>query len=295
MRIRLDQKGQISIFIAFFLPAMFLLFAIMIDIGQLVNDRIMMQNAADAGAISGAVVQAIGLNEIADLNYEIDLEYKNLRCQLKKCGIPWLSRSHAMRLVNHYRYRIFRRIRMMQERANRFFARMANHVGEVTTILNAAVNLNKIAAESVQASILRNELARFSIFTQQVSWVHYTAWCEECLVPVLVYNGTKCSMITWSPRTLPMPGMATVKTRLIKEHFPVTSYAVKAIRSRRRVFMAGREIGIEIPELVTYAAGKPIFGHIFNMRPEYLAKLVRISDPVLDPPPEIPNLSRFQH
>ncbi len=71
-----NSKGQLSIFLAitvvFFITAV----AFVINIGLFVKAKINLQNAVDAGAFSGAAVQARQLTDIAYLNWEMRNVYK---------------------------------------------------------------------------------------------------------------------------------------------------------------------------------------------------------------------------
>lgn len=76
MRILRNEVGQMSIFVALLFQVLFVLFAMVVNIGMLVHDKINLQNAVDLGAYYGAQRQAEILNEIAHLNYQIRQDYK---------------------------------------------------------------------------------------------------------------------------------------------------------------------------------------------------------------------------
>ncbi|CAN5724784.1 hypothetical protein BH10BDE1_BH10BDE1_29700 [soil metagenome] len=67
-----------SIFLALVFQVLFVFFAMVINIGLLVHDKINLQNSVDLGAYYAAQKQAEILNEIAHLNYEIRQDYKLL-------------------------------------------------------------------------------------------------------------------------------------------------------------------------------------------------------------------------
>lgn len=74
----LNETGQMSIFVALLFQVLFVFFAMVVNIGMLVHDKINLQNAVDLAAYYGAQRQAEILNEIAHLNYQIRQDYKLL-------------------------------------------------------------------------------------------------------------------------------------------------------------------------------------------------------------------------
>ncbi|NCC25001.1 MAG: hypothetical protein EOM25_07355 [Deltaproteobacteria bacterium] len=73
------QSGQTTVFLALSMMVFICFLAFMVDVGQLVHDKILTQNAADMIALSGANVQAAGMNELADLNWEYYWLQQDLR------------------------------------------------------------------------------------------------------------------------------------------------------------------------------------------------------------------------
>lgn len=73
-----NELGQMSIFLALVFQVLFVFFAMVINIGLLVHDKINLQNSVDLGAYYAAQKQAEILNEIAHLNYQIRQDYKLL-------------------------------------------------------------------------------------------------------------------------------------------------------------------------------------------------------------------------
>lgn len=67
-----------SVFLALVFQVLFVFFAMVINIGLLVHDKINLQNSVDLGAYYAAQKQAEILNEIAHLNYQIRQDYKLL-------------------------------------------------------------------------------------------------------------------------------------------------------------------------------------------------------------------------
>src|ERR1700685_852495 len=73
-----NAHGQMAIFIALIFQVLFLFFAMAINIGLAVSDKINLQNATDLAAYYAAQKQAEILNVIAHTNYQIRQAYKVL-------------------------------------------------------------------------------------------------------------------------------------------------------------------------------------------------------------------------
>jgi hypothetical protein len=85
-RILLNDTGQMSIFIAMIFQVLFVMFAMVINIGLLVHDKINLQNAVDLAAFYGAQKQADLMNEIAHMNYQIRQDNKLLAWRYRVLG-----------------------------------------------------------------------------------------------------------------------------------------------------------------------------------------------------------------
>lgn len=63
-----NEKGQIIVFVALSILSLAMFWIMLINIGKMIKDRIMMQNAADAAVQSAACIRSRGLNQIGALN-----------------------------------------------------------------------------------------------------------------------------------------------------------------------------------------------------------------------------------
>lgn len=81
-----NESGQMAVFIALIFQVLFVFFAMVINIGLIVHDKINLQNSVDLGAYYAAQRQAEMLNEIAHLNYQIRQDYKLLTWRLRALG-----------------------------------------------------------------------------------------------------------------------------------------------------------------------------------------------------------------
>ncbi len=71
-----NEKGQMAIFIALFFQVIFVFFAMAINMGLVIHDKINLQNAVDIAAYYGAAKQAEVLNQIGHINYQMRQNYK---------------------------------------------------------------------------------------------------------------------------------------------------------------------------------------------------------------------------
>lgn len=80
------EGGQISLFLAFIFPILFVFFAMTINIGLVVHDKINLQNSVDLAAYYGAAKQAEVLNAIAHINYQMRQSWKLLAFRVRGFG-----------------------------------------------------------------------------------------------------------------------------------------------------------------------------------------------------------------
>jgi hypothetical protein len=71
-----NNRGQMAIFIALFFQVLFVFFAMAINVGLVVHDKINLQNAVDIAAYYGAAKQGEILNQIGHINYQMRQNYK---------------------------------------------------------------------------------------------------------------------------------------------------------------------------------------------------------------------------
>lgn len=71
-----NKKGQMAIFLALIFQVLFVFFAMVINIGLVVHDKINLQNSVDMAAYYGAQRQAEILNHVAHINFQMRQVYK---------------------------------------------------------------------------------------------------------------------------------------------------------------------------------------------------------------------------
>lgn len=81
-----SEVGQMSIFIALIFQILFVFFAMVINIGLVVHDKINLQNSVDIAAVYGAQKQAESLNSISHINFQIRQAWKLLSWRIRVIG-----------------------------------------------------------------------------------------------------------------------------------------------------------------------------------------------------------------
>ena len=85
-RVFRNKKGQVAIFIVLVFQALFILFAMSLNVAMVVYDKINMQNSLDLAAYYGAKKQAEVLNTMAHINYQLRQNWKLLAWRYRILG-----------------------------------------------------------------------------------------------------------------------------------------------------------------------------------------------------------------
>ncbi|MBC7458820.1 MAG: Tad domain-containing protein [Bdellovibrionaceae bacterium] len=85
-RVYKNYQGQVAIFVALIFQIVFILFALMINVGLLVHHKINLQQSADLAAYYGAMKQAEMLNVVSHVNFQIRQAYKLLTWRYRILG-----------------------------------------------------------------------------------------------------------------------------------------------------------------------------------------------------------------
>lgn len=83
---KLNDKGQVALFVALIFQVLFVFFAMIVNIGLLVHHKINLQNSVDLAAYYGAMKQAETLNAIAHINYQIRQSWKLMSFRYGQLG-----------------------------------------------------------------------------------------------------------------------------------------------------------------------------------------------------------------
>src|SRR4051812_37328196 len=72
------ESGQIAVLFALVFTFLFIMFGFVVDFANLVNNKINLQNAADAAAYAGAAYEAQALDRLSMVNYRLRQNTKEL-------------------------------------------------------------------------------------------------------------------------------------------------------------------------------------------------------------------------
>lgn len=272
-----SQQGSITVVIAFLLPVMLLMVALIVDINQLIFTKIKLQNTVDACALSAAAVQAAGLNEIADLNSEMVREYNTLS-RILKSG-TWRDHGQAMSACSFF-YNggsgVIDYIRRYQKQSNVDYATQADSVAEYVKKLNFP--RSSLRAMKTGPLTTLNELPKTLRFT------YYTMPSDpekNPPVPTLYWRrpGTpkfaddRDGQYTLPDyRTLAVPGTFIMPERVTKTSPTYVDYELSLPADN---FLLADQIFGSFPALKARAAAKPAGGHINKGNPGYTAVLFK--------------------
>lgn len=78
----MGKKGQVSILVAIIFQMVFILFAMVINVGVLIHDKINLQNSVDIAAYYGAMKQAEMMNAMGHVNFQLRQAWKLLSFRL---------------------------------------------------------------------------------------------------------------------------------------------------------------------------------------------------------------------
>lgn len=96
-----SERGQIAVFLVLLFQVLFVFFAMSMNIGLVVYDKINLQNSADISVYYAAQKQAEMLNQIAHINYQMRQAYKLLTFRIRVIGSVSIGVGPESRLAPH--------------------------------------------------------------------------------------------------------------------------------------------------------------------------------------------------
>jgi len=268
----IDSSGSITVLSVFLLPIMFLLVTVIVCVGQLIFEKIRLQNVADACVLSAASVQSVGLNEIADLNYEMSIEFRKLKNILSR-GL-WFNKNEGKEVIIFFR-EVFYYIHQYMDEANNHFAKLAIEIANDVIKSNTPKNRNW--SQIVNA---KTELARYYKEVKQVGFSYVAEGCYRCSlrrtiswnasqVGTPAYSGNHDGTFRSSRRVMRIDKYeAKVQTVVEKDSSYVIDFEVTLKQSPAN-YSLGKGIFGKMPELRAYAKAKPTGGNIHKKKPAY--------------------------
>lgn len=96
-----SNRGQVAIFLVLLFQVLFVFFAMSMNIGLVVYDKINLQNSVDLSAYYAAQKQAELLNQIAHINYQMRQAYKLLTFRIRVIGSASIGLGSGSTLNPH--------------------------------------------------------------------------------------------------------------------------------------------------------------------------------------------------
>ena len=280
-RLARDQKGQTTVFVALSMMVMVCFLAFMVNLGQMVHDRILTQEVADMIALSAANVQAAGLNEIADLNFA----YRQLETDLYlNLLMPpaWSSAGEAQNCVNWYKQGM-QLNNKLQQNVNQYFAYAAHAVaGLVLLWYNKEYGWDRPFVA--------------------IPWIHYkypmqyltavesvgNRFCPyNFYVPVPLFAGPAKTFIRIRPwsglptiaKGLPIgAGLASWSSYNNKDDAVAAYYRVLVFRTKSKAFVNLPDFGfdVKLPMIWAMSLAMPTGGNVEKGKPKYFARFTPV-------------------
>ena len=273
---RQDEKGSITVLIAFLLPVMLLMLMMIVNINHLVFTKIRLQNTVDACALSAAAVQAAGLNEIADLNREMGKENKKILKILS--GGTWYDyrqADNARKFFYNGSTGVIDWIQKYQKNSNTDFAIQSETAAQQVRKWNFPQTI-------LTAKHDKTQLTRLKGHDQNAMFVYYTVTPPKgSPVPTLhwfdpddpKYEGDHDGTLTLPMlRTVPLPGKFRILEKMEKT---APTYVDYEIMLPSHGFILAESIFKNVPVLTAKAKARPAGGDIYLGKPEYKAVLFR--------------------
>lgn len=96
----IGDKGQIAIFVALIFQVLFVFFAMVVNVGMLVHQKINLQNSVDLAAYYGAMRQAEVLNAVSHINYQVRQAWKLMVFRYRHLGMSGDTINHPYDSLN---------------------------------------------------------------------------------------------------------------------------------------------------------------------------------------------------
>ena len=279
------QKGSITVMIALLLPVLFLMMAMIVNVSQLVYTKIRLQTTVDACALSAAAVQAAGLNEIADLNWEMENEFKKIKNFLSPKSGTWYSYGEALQAKNFF-YNgsngVIDHIKKYQLRSNQIFAddaeKTAQHVKKKNfpqSILRPSHPSHDTKKLTVLIEPPRARVS-FKYFRRSFSKgspVRTIKWSDPPPPDSPKHSGSHDGRYaSYSKRTSRTTGKFSILKKIRKTTPTFVNYELFL---RPQPFWVADTIFGQTPPLIAKAAARPAGGDVYRQQPFYRAVLAR--------------------
>lgn len=303
------QQGSVTVAVAFLLPILLLMLMLILNIGQMVYEKLRLQNAADACALSAATVQAAGLNEIADLNLQAEIEYAKMLFYLIEPPGFWKTQSDGTGCIDHFK-EVFKAIREYQDEANEYFAKKALEAAKWAKKRNLdRIGVTGVSLSSINPTQKENgkpKLMEYRENTRPAMFLWVSGGCAPipCMIPVKSWIEP---MAGDARHVGPHRGIVemvvnanavetyetTVKPSITKKKKPLTYSAFRLSQRPRDYILGASDLFGRMRTLEAYAAAMPSGGSAAGLKATYEPAMVRLN--AVNPRPQAPDIGRVLH
>lgn len=278
-----EESGQTTIFVLCTFFTFFMFFALVANVGQAVNRRVLLQMVADAGAFSGASAQAVGLNTISEFNQIIDTSWDitqglMLYFTFQICGVDDVITT----------------IYQVIEGIMSVMIRVTNHASGPWALMEAEMVTRENIADLFPDGSVHSPLESFSsILTGSGSGTHVNnmreAWpalFESLSLVKLEQDSVTKSWICYEPpfeimskgpKDFNLPWEKEEAEQVTRFYWWVTADPVDALVFPKTAAMP---LGFpQVPGMTAVALAKPVGGDVApdDEGAEYVAKLIPLS------------------
>ncbi len=290
-----EERGQSSVLVAMTAVVFIAFLAFLANIGQVIHDKMLTQAVADAAVLSAANIQAVGMNELADLNAEIKKLANECWIDFKTADDKFAP-SQGWATFTYYETQI-KYLRALQDKASLRFAQMASAAAQRVVDLhneNYQKLYPKVPAAShkglmplepwtldevmgypspkdVMADLPTADKTKYR-WREYIPCTSYTCsyetvgsfiWQREGVIThSIAYNGAIPYIKTLYEHRKLNPSTKVYYRARVKR---------KAVRAL--VDMENYGFSVNIPEIIAYSQAQPHKGHIEQAEPEYEARL----------------------
>ncbi len=296
-----SASGQSTVLVTAMLFTLALFVALVVDVGQMVNRRVALQLVADAGAWSGATVQAVQLNHYAFWSRLVQNAYKNASgisfgFRASECwsgvsaaGLFFYANSGMLRAMANFANKAFDEARRHSDfNVDDLFPGERNNFGYSTNAL----------ADGGAIALLNGNIIPIPLRRGDRLHTGFHAWSNEMFMqPVIEWSVRFTGMLPWAvsragsgneswqcatllPPTsfrISMPGPPGWKLQRLGPWPFIFVWKVTERRPTRALFF-DRFFGPNtVPAMTAVAAAKAVGGNVHEGRSRYRAKMIPVS------------------
>jgi hypothetical protein len=282
-----SEEGSVTVLFALLIPIMLLMVMLTANIGQLVFEKIRLQNVADACALAAATVQAAGLNEIADLNEELEDEYNKLKYILDAHPTLWHNDEHPRNAIRFFND-IFKYIHALQSKADIDYVKKAGEIAVAVFRQNMPQGGGRIEVAFPSNRLVSAAKPQWKRRT--VRFMYIAGSCSEPCpqMPTKTWNESFAGRRD-RPYVYRYRGIDRSKGGIMRPGWDSGSLNVKMIRTSPtwsrieltqdiKSFIIGGTLFGQIPRLKVVAQAKPAGGSIRDGLPQYRPLLIPVQD-----------------